>query len=232
MQSASGFPRLSENIGLSKQALPKKAALLITRITGKLVDLNDVCCTIQISGFDYEVLLPDLVRRQLQGKLEEEVSLRTIEYLEGNPQQGRLTPRMIGFANDAEREFFELVCSVDGVGVKKALRAMVRPVREVATAIEEKDIKQLSTLPGVGPAVAERIVAKLRRKMAKFALMVASDIPEGEGSDVLSDAYDALVTVGHSPQDARSRIETVRETKKKFKTVEDVLSEIYQNQRS
>lgn len=206
---------------------------LITRITGKLVDLNEFCCTIQISGFDYEVLLPDLVRRQLQSKLEEEVSLRTIEYLEGNPQQGRLTPRMIGFANDAEKEFFELVCSVDGVGVKKALRAMVRPVREVATAIEEKDIKQLSTLPGVGPAVAERIVAKLRRKMAKFALMVASsEIPDGEGSDVLVDAYDALLSVGHSPQDARSRIETAQESKKKFKSVEDVLSEIYQSQRT
>ncbi|MCL4110323.1 UNVERIFIED_CONTAM: hypothetical protein GTU68_006600 [Idotea baltica] len=206
---------------------------MITRITGKLVDLNEACCTIQISGFDYEVLLPDLVRRQLQSKLQEEVSLRTIEYLEGNPQQGRLTPRMIGFANDAEKEFFELVCSVDGVGVKKALRAMVRPVREVATAIEEKDIKQLSTLPGVGPAVAERIVAKLRRKMAKFALMVGnSEIPDGEGSDVLADAYDALLSVGHSPQDARTRIETAQESKKKFKSVEEVLSAIYQSQRS
>ena len=179
------------------------------------------------------MLLPDLVRRQLQSKLGEETSLRTIEYLDGNPQQGRLTPRMIGFANDAEKEFFELFCSVDGVGVKKALRAMVRPVREVATAIEEKDIKQLSTLPGVGPAVAERIVAKLRRKMAKFALMVASsEVPDGEGSDVLTDAYDALLSVGHSPQDARSRIETAQESKKKFKSVEDVLSAIYQSQKS
>ena len=39
----------------------------------------------------------------------------------------------------AEREFFELFCSVDGVGVRKALRAMVRPVKEVAVGIEEQD---------------------------------------------------------------------------------------------
>jgi len=206
--------------------------LVITRITGKLISLTEVCAFLQISGFEYEVLVPDLVRRQLQDKIDTEISLRTIEYLEGNPQQGRLTPRMIGFASEAEREFFELICSVDGVGAKKALRAMVRPVREVATAIEERDIKQLSTLPGVGPAVAERIVAKLRRKMAKFALMVTSDLPASAASDVFSEAYEALISVGHTSQDAMSRIEAAKETGKKFKSVEDVLSEIYQTQRS
>jgi len=205
---------------------------LITRITGVLVGLSDVCATLRIGGMEYEILLPDLVRRQLQGKLDEEISLRTIEYLEGNPQQGRLVPRMIGFASNTEREFFELFCSVDGVGVKKALRAMIRPVREVAEAIEEQDIKQLSTLPGVGPAVAERIVAKLRRKMAKFAMMVAEDVPDADDRDMFMEAYEALLSVGHTPQDARTRIDTVREgSRKKFKSVEDLLAEIYQNQR-
>ena len=203
---------------------------MITRITGKLIHLTDVCAYLQIGGFEHEVLVPDLVRRQLQSRLNEEISLRTIEYMEGNPQQ-RLTPRMIGFASQAEREFFELVCSVDGVGAKKALRAMVRPVREVATAIEEQDVKQLSTLPGIGPAVAERIIAKLRRKMAKFALMVASDVPDSAAPDLFAEAYEALLSVGHTSQDAMERIETVRETGRKFKNVEDVLSEIYQKQR-
>lgn len=206
---------------------------MITRITGTLVSLSDVCATIRIGGFEYEVLIPDLVRRQLQAKLSEEISLRTIEYLDGNPQQGRLTPRIIGFTNDAEKEFFELFCSVDGVGVKKALRAMVRPVREVAEAIEEQDVKTLSTLPGVGPAVAERIIAKLRRKMTKFALMVAAALPAGEegSSDLYSEAFEALLSVGHSAPDARARLETVMESKKKFKSVEDILAEIYQRQR-
>ena len=80
---------------------------MITRVTGLLVGLNEFCATIRIGGFDHEVLLPDIVRRQLQSKVDTEVSLRTIEYLEGNPQQGRLTPRMIGFMNEAELEFFE-----------------------------------------------------------------------------------------------------------------------------
>ncbi len=206
---------------------------MITRISGLLVGLNEFCATIRIGGFDYEVLLPDIVRRQLQAKVNTEVSLRTIEYLEGNPAQGRLTPRMIGFMNEAELEFFDQVCSVDGLGVKKVLRAMVRPVREIATSIEEKDVKTLSTLPGIGPAMAERIVAKLRRKMTKFALMIAARIPDApdSSSDLMSEAYEALISVGHSPQDARDRIETIMESGKKLKSVEDILAEIYQRQR-
>jgi len=206
---------------------------LITRISGLLVDLNEFRATIRIGGFDHEVLLPDIVRRQLQAKVDTEVSLRTIEYLEGNPQQGRLTPRMIGFMNDAELEFFDLVCSVDGLGVKKVLRAMVRPVREIAVSIEEKDVKTLSTLPGIGPAMAERIVAKLRRKMTKFALMIAARIPDApdDASDLMSEAYEALVSVGHTAQDARDRIESIMESGKKLKSVEDILAEIYQRQR-
>ena len=206
---------------------------MITKITGKLLQLSPTEATLAVGAFEYQVFIPEFVRRQLQPLLGTEVSLRTIEYLEGNPQQGRLTPRMIGFMSDAEREFFDAICSVDGVGVKKALRAMIRPVREVAVAIEEQDVKQLSTLPGIGPAMGERIVAKLRRKMAKFALMVARDLPPEEGipHDVLSEAYEALLSLGHTATDARQKLEMFSAKKKQFKTVEDLLAELYSQQR-
>ena len=90
--------------------------------------------------------------------------------------QGRLIPRLVGFLSPIEREFFDMFCEVDGVGVKKALRAMVRPVQEVATMIEEQDAKGLATLPGIGPATADRIIAKLRRRVPKFALLVAREM--------------------------------------------------------
>ena len=206
---------------------------MINRITGQLVAINETHASIRLGGLDYEVLLPDVVRRQLQAKLNSEVSLRTIEFLEGNSQQGRMVPRIVGFMNDAELEFFELFCSVDGVGVKKALRAMVRPVREIAVSIEEQDAKGLSALPGIGPAMAERIIAKLRRRMTRFALMIASRVPEetDQKTDLVGEAYEALLSVGHSPQDARERIETVVQQGRKFKSVEDILTEIYQKQR-
>lgn len=207
---------------------------MITKITGKLVSLNENEAELAVGAFEYQVFVPEFVRRQMQHLIGQSVSLRTIEYLEGNPQQGRLTPRMVGFLSDAEREFFELVCSVDGVGVKKALRAMVRPVREVATAIEEQDVKQLTTLPGVGAAVAERVVAKLRRKMARFALIVAKEFPADDSTarTVLDDTYEALLSLGHTSSDAREKIETATtNSKKKFKSSEDLIREIYQNER-
>lgn len=206
---------------------------MITKITGKLVRLTEATAEIEAGPFVYEVFLPDFVRRRLQDRVNDTVSLRTIEYLEGNPQQGRLTPRMIGFLSHAERQFFDLVCSVDGVGVKKALRAMVRPVSEVATAIEEQDVKFLATLPGIGPAVGERIIAKLRRKMARFALIAGDELPEGAAPEhsVLTEAYEALVAVGLSSAEARRKLDALAETKQKFKSVEDVINEIYRQQR-
>ena len=206
---------------------------MITNVTGKLVKLTDVEATLELGPFQVGVLVPEFVRRRLQKSFDEEISLKTIAYLDGNPQKGRLTPRLVGFLTEAEREFFDLVCSVDGVGVKKALRAIVRPVGEVASEIEEQDVKKLSTLPGIGPAVAERIVAKLRRKMAKFALMIEQDLPEDltVKDNVANETYEALLAVGHTQVDARQRIEEVLETGKKFKTVEALLGAIYQNRR-
>lgn len=201
-------------------------------MTGKLAHLTETSAFLDTGTFEYEVYVPEFVRRQLQSQVGEPVTLKTIEYLEGNPQQGRLTPRIIGFLHQAEREFFELVCSVDGVGVKKALRAMVRPVREVAAAIAEQDIKQLSTLPGVGPAVAERMVAKLRRKMPRFALLAERELSGAAGgeSDVLADTLQALISLGHSVSEAQAKIDDVVNSEGKCSTVEDVLNEIYRRE--
>lgn len=205
---------------------------MITNIRGELVELNLTEAIISVGAFDYQVFIPEFVRRQLQSLIGKEVSLKTIQYIEGNPQKGRLTPRLIGFMNHAEKEFFELVCSVDGVGVKKTLRAMVRPVKEVATAIEENDLKQLTTLPGIGPAVAERIVAKLRRKMTKFALIIAKEFPAAEQSpDVFGEAYEALLSLGYSAAEARSKVETISAEGKKFKNIEEFLTALYQQER-
>jgi Holliday junction DNA helicase RuvA len=208
---------------------------LITKISGKLIGVDEDSATIEVPPFEYEVLIPDFVRRQLQSQIGKSVKMHTIDFLEGNVAQGgRLTPRLIGFLTDPERQFFDLFCSVDGVGAKKALRAMVRPVKELAILIEEQDAKGLSSLPGVGPATAERIIAKLRRKMPRFALIVGR---QGEGgaeepaSTVARDAFDALLALGHSESDARGLIDEMLDSGKKFKDVESLLTAIYQKRK-
>jgi len=203
---------------------------MITKITGTPVSVSGDHLTLAVGAFEHEVLIPEFTRRHVADQVGREISLYTIEYLEGNPMQGRLTPRLIGFLSAIEREFFELFCQVDGVGVKKALRAMVRPVEEVAQLIEGQDAKGLAGLPGVGPATAERIVAKLRRKVPKFALLVAREAPAAGGvpRDVVSEAFEVLRALGHSETDAHRLLDEAMARKKKFKDVEALLHTVYE----
>ncbi len=207
---------------------------MITKITGKLVALHPDRAVLEVLPFEYEVLIPEYTRRHLQGERGNLVSLHTICSLDGNPQ-GKMTPRLMGFLTEAEREFFELFCSVDGVGAKKALRAMVRPVQEVAEAIEEKNEKFLSSLPGIGSAMSERIVAKLRRKVPKFALLVGRELPPGaqgeQAIDVISETFEALLALGHGEADARRLVDVVLASKQKFKDSAEMIQAIYQNSR-
>ncbi len=203
---------------------------MITKVTGQLVAVSGDELTLKVGPYEHQVLIPEFTRRQLQAELQREISLYTIEYLEGNPMQGRMTPRLIGFLSEVEKEFFELICSVDGVGVRKALRAMVRPVKEVAVAIEEQDIKGLSALPGVGPATAERMIAKLRRKVPKFAL-IASREEKHEAEvepDVVAETFELLRTLGHTESEARRLMDAALAEKKKYADVQTLVQAIYQ----
>jgi Holliday junction DNA helicase RuvA len=212
---------------------------MITQIRGILHSVGDEELTLAIDPFELEVAIPESARRQLQMKLGEMVSLHTLFYIEGNTMGGRMSPKLVGFLSTIDREFFEIFCSVDGVGVRKALRAMVRPTRELAQTIQEQDVKMLATYPGIGEAMAERIVAKLRRKVGKFALILGAEDgaaqvngkPENAEPDVIRDTYAALLSVGHSESQARQAIDRVLIGKKKFKSVADMIDAIYAQQR-
>jgi Holliday junction DNA helicase RuvA len=206
-------------------------------------EVGEESVTLALEPFDVEVMIPESARRQLQGRLGELVGLHTVLDIEGNQMAGRLRPRLIGFMSLVDREFFEIFCSVDGVGVRKALRAMVRPVRDLARSIQDQDVRTLATFPGIGEAMAERIVAKLRRKVGKFALILEAREPvaaaaPGNGEvepaepDVLRDTFAALLSVGHSESQARQMIDRVLAgTKRKFKNVPDLIDAIYDQQR-
>jgi Holliday junction DNA helicase RuvA len=209
---------------------------MITKISGVLNRVLDDEVRLQVGALEYQVLVPEFVRRRVQAHVGQELTLHTSEYFDGNPMQGRVVPRLLGFLSEAELEFFELFCTVDKVGTRKAIKALVRPIREIADAIQRQDAKWLTTLPGVGAATAEQIVATLRRKVTRFALM-APAATDGETSpapaavvngDVLEDAYRALLSVGHSPSEARERLDRVLAGGRSFQSVEDILTAIYQ----
>jgi Holliday junction DNA helicase RuvA len=229
---------------------------MITRITGLLVRVLDEEVRLQVGPLEYSVLVPEFVRRAVQMRLGRELSFHTMHYFDGDPSRGRVVPRLVGFLHEVELEFFELFCTVDKVGTRKALKALTRPVKEIADAIQRQDTRWLATLPGIGTQTADKIVATLRRKVTRFALMaaprtglpaveevatngtaaraaepaaeVAEEAPVLVEGSVIEDAYQALMSLGHSPAEARTRIDQVLATGKAFAGVDEVLVEIYQ----
>lgn len=205
---------------------------MITKMTGVVNRVLDEEIRLQVGPLEYQILVPEFIRRTLQHKHGEEITLYTSHYLDGNPAHGRMIPRLIGFLAEAEQDFFDLFCTVDKVGVRKAMKAFVRPIKEIADAIQRQDNKWLTTLPGIGSATAEQVVATLRRKVTKYALMAGpaspGDSPTShvDGS-VLEDAYQALLSVGHNPQEARDRLDKALAGRKDYKSVEEILLAIY-----
>jgi Holliday junction DNA helicase RuvA len=211
---------------------------MITKMTGTLSRVLDEEVRVQAGPFEYQVLVPEFVRRQIQTRTGHDITLHTTEFLEGNQMTGKMVPRRIGFLSELELEFFELFCTVDKIGVRKALKAMGRPIKEMADAIQRQDTKWLTTLPGIGKTSAEQIIATLRSKMTRFALMPSREPVNGEpapggpamiDSQVFEDAYAALIAVGLSPIDARRRLDEVIMSRKDVKTAEDVLNLIFKN---
>ena len=213
---------------------------MITRITGLLSRVLDEEVRVQVGGIEYQVLVAEFVRRNLQTRTGQEVTLHTSHFFEGNPMQGRVVPRLIGFLSEVELDFFDLFCTVDKIGVRKALKALVRPVREIANAIHRQDSKWLTSLPGVGAATAEHIVTTLKRKVARYAL--GSETAEagaagtnGEvapaavvvSGDAVEDAYQALLSLGLNPVEARNRLDRVLTDGRTFGSAQEILAEIY-----
>jgi len=205
---------------------------MITKMTGTLAKvMEEEEIRLSVGPFEYQVLVPEFVRRQLQTRVGEEVLLHITEYLEGNSVGSRMVPRRIGFLHEAELDFFELFCTVDKIGTKKALKALGRPIREIADSIQRQDVKWLTTLPGIGKQSAETIIATLRTKVTRFSLYVAPSGNEGASATkpgidpkVFDDAYSALMSVGLSPVDARVKLDQILLGGAKIETVQDILT--------
>jgi Holliday junction DNA helicase RuvA len=78
--------------------------------------------------------------------------------------------------------------------------------------------------------LSERIVAKLRRKVPKFALLVAREEPHEADvePDVVGDTFEVLRSLGHSESDARRLLDAALSQKKKYKSVEELIQAVYQ----
>ena len=184
---------------------------MIARISGKLEELKPGAALLDAgSGLWYDVLVPAFDAGKLAKRIGQDVVLHTIHYIEGDPSHGAITPRLVGFLSEADRQFFKVFTTVKGIGIRKALRALVNPVSEIAAAIQAKDARYLVDLPEIGKRTAEQVIAELHGKVEEFAGAVASAAPdESQMSQAAQEALSVLIQLGERRADAIALIERV-----------------------
>jgi len=183
---------------------------MIARIHGRLVSLQQGRALLECGPLAYEVLVPSADEQRLGTMIDETVCFHTLHYHEAQGQGASFTPRLVGFLEVVDRDFFELFTTVKGVGNRKALRALALPFAEVARAIAEKDVVVLKSLPEIGKRTAETIVAELNGKVDRFIEFkpAGAGVPAA-GSDLSRDVVEVLVQLGESRSDALALVERV-----------------------
>ncbi len=173
---------------------------MIARLRGRAVARRSDGLVLEVGGVGYLVqVTPAALRLATDG---EEVTLET--YL--NVREDAL--QLYGFADGEERELFEHLLSVTGVGPKVALAIVSgsRPA-ELRRAIALDDTARFEAIPGIGRKTAQRVVLELKEKLAS-----ASGAPEARGTaSPHLIARDALVELGYSLVDAERALAAVDE---------------------
>ncbi len=211
---------------------------MISRIAGKLTKITDQTALVENGGVYYEIMLPSALADRLKEKnrIGDDISFETIYYIEAGDRKSSHYPRLVGFTSPIDREFFSIMTQVPGLGVKKALKSLILPIREIASAIETKDAGQLNRLPGVGARLAEKIVAELHGKVAKFALSkenepLSLDKKKLPSDPFVDEAMEVLSQLQYSRNEAQKMITTAMESKVKIKKVEDLIAIVFKNEK-
>jgi Holliday junction DNA helicase RuvA len=200
---------------------------MIAALTGRLQSIDHTSARLEVGPIVYELLVSAADANDLQELLGQSVTFHTLMYLEGDPNRGNLEPRLIGFLTHRDKKFFELFTTVNGIGPKKALKALSVPIADVAHAIESGNTRFLVDLPQIGKRLAEQIVATLSGKLGTFA----------EGAGVIATARrsseeETAIAVMTAPQmglrrvEAEALLDRVKQSLPNLKTAEQFVPEI------
>lgn len=203
---------------------------MIAQIEGQLIELSTDSALVKVGSVCYEVFLPGYAVSDLSGKIGTDISLCTMEYFEGTPGKGNLIPRMVGFINLAERQFFNKYTSVKGLGIKKGLKSLTLPIASIAAAIENGDEKMLTTLPSVGKRLAQLIIAELKGKVSDFAVgqtHTEPSTPSGQFNAYQLEALEILVAWGEKRPEVMELIEMACKKYPDIQTAEELVPLVY-----
>ena len=215
---------------------------MIATLTGVVRRKLEDRIVLEAGGVGYEVFLPPLALRQLEGVTaaagDKASELSLVIYYHATRDQPR--PVLIGFTSDLEKEFFERLITVKDIGPMVAARALAAPVAELAAAIARQDEKYLRALPGIGPQKAKNIVAQLQSKVAKFALARAGAPAEAVSAPATPTDADGLremvwevlvKQLGHRPSEASQLITDALRRRPALATAEELFDEIYRGEK-
>jgi Holliday junction DNA helicase RuvA len=203
---------------------------MISALTGELRSVDEDRVQVRVGPMLYELLVPAADVMLLQAGVGEEMTFHTIFYLEGDASGGNLEPRLIGFLRPEDKAFFQLFITVKGIGPKKALRALVLPVGEIAHAIESKDTRFLCELPQIGKRMAELIVAELGGKVDEFVMVGAGSragsFGGGARSAVEEDAIATLMALGERRIDAEHLLDRAKQSNATLRSTDAIVREM------
>ncbi len=185
---------------------------MISYITGKIQSVGKDSVVVETTGgVGYEIFLSKTVAMNYSAG--QEVSFFT--YL----RVSESAMDLYGFQNAEQKDFFELLLSVSGVGPKSAMNILnLGSIDDIRGAIARQDVKYLTAVQGMGQKTAERLVVELKNKIGKIENMgeITGD------SQILSDVIEGLVSMGYGKEEAK---DAVKDIDSKDKTTEEVLKE-------
>ena len=171
---------------------------MIVSIRGKILKKTPTEIIIDVKGLGYLCFITINTYDKL-GQVGEEVSLLTYFQVSENSNA------LFAFHDKNEKDLFEMLLSVSGIGPKIAINLLsaVTP-DEFKKRLIAGEVAMLTTLPGIGPKTARRIIVELKDK---FVDISKEDLPkEGDITGASSDAYDALLALGFREKDIRGSI--------------------------
>lgn len=203
---------------------------MISYLEGKVIDTYDDRITLLVNGIGYDILIPSYVMKEIRGDAERDGVLKL--YVSYNQTERQPKPVLVGFRSPLDKKFFELFITVEDIGPSAAIKALVKPVREIARSIEEKDTRALRQLKGIGERKAEKIIATLKGKVAMYALIPEIEAAPEVVEDFRKDVEDVLVNqLGHKNIEARKMIEEAIKRNPRIGSFEELFEEVYKGQK-
>ena len=178
---------------------------MIEYLKGTLADLTPALAVVECHGVGYGVNISLNTYSAIQGK--QEVKLWITESIREDAYQ------LWGFSTKAERELFQLLTSVSGIGAATSrviLSSMT--VSELAGIISEGNDKMLKSVKGIGPKAAQRIIVDLRDKIGSLGIDLSTRQLVNSSTvnkEVLDEAVAALSMLGFSPAPAHKAVQKI-----------------------